>query len=157
MMANTETLWKKGQIAITTDMGEELYTWEVYDEGSSYGINGGRVSKLEVRRNGVVVCNYDREWDLKPKSYAVVQVVNYITNVVYGSTEPSVHKDFIFYLINDWLEVEDEEISALQNKVCEVGVEKLYELYMYSEENICSYDDITELIDNLLGKDGNSR
>ena len=158
---NNESLWKKGQIAITTDAGEELYTWEakVYDEGSKHGINGGRVSKLEVRRDGTIVCNYDRGWDINPKSYAVEQVVNYITNVVYAGSEPSVHRDFVLFLINDWLEAEfdDADVEALQNKVREVGVSRLYELYMYSEESICTYDELTEIINILLERDGYRR
>ena len=151
-------LWKKGQMAITTEFGEELYVWEakVYDEGSKYGINGGRVSKLQVRRDGVVVCNYDRGWDIKPESYAVETVLNYITNVVYGETEPSLHRDYVYFLINDWLEAEfdDEEVESLQELVREVGVSHLYDLYMYSEESICSYDELTDIIKVLLERDG---
>ena len=151
---NNESLWKKGQIAITTEGSEQVYTWEVkvYNEGFKYGINGGRVSKLEVRRDGVVVCNYDRGWDIKPESYAVEQVVNYITNVVYGEGEPSVHRDYFSYLINDWLEAEfnDADTEKLQEMVRELGVSQLYECYMFSDENLCSCDELTEVINNLV-------
>lgn len=37
-----------------------------FDEGSCYGINEGRISKLLLRRNGETVCNYDRGWDVHP-------------------------------------------------------------------------------------------
>ena len=37
-----------------------------YDEGSQFGIEGGRISKLMLKRNGEVVCNYDRGWDIEP-------------------------------------------------------------------------------------------
>lgn len=56
--------WVKGTIG--------TYTFEavVFDEGSSYGIDEGRVSKLwvwgdEGRRNEIFA--YDRGWDRKPK------------------------------------------------------------------------------------------
>lgn len=31
-----------------------------------YGINGGRISKLTLKRDGKIVCNYDRGWDIEP-------------------------------------------------------------------------------------------
>ena len=38
-------------------------------EGSKYGINGGRISKLTLKRNGAVVANYDRGWDVEPADH----------------------------------------------------------------------------------------
>ena len=44
------------------------YQWQakVYDEGSDYGINGGRVSKLWMKdtKSGEVVVEYDRGWSI---------------------------------------------------------------------------------------------
>ena len=37
-----------------------------YDEGSDYGINGGRISKLSIKIDGEWVVNYDRGWDIEP-------------------------------------------------------------------------------------------
>ena len=37
-----------------------------FDEGSEFGIDGGRISKLMLKRNGKIECNYDRGWDVKP-------------------------------------------------------------------------------------------
>lgn len=39
-----------------------------YEEGSRFGIEGGRVSKLTIRRFGEPrdLCNYDRGWDIEP-------------------------------------------------------------------------------------------
>lgn len=42
------------------------YCAKVYDEPSQFGIDGGRVSKLEVRKDGKTILNYDRGWDVKP-------------------------------------------------------------------------------------------
>ncbi|MFA5735478.1 MAG: hypothetical protein WC904_10970 [Proteiniphilum sp.] len=39
----------------------------MYGEGSEYGIDEGRISKLMLKRNGNVVCNYDRGWDIRPR------------------------------------------------------------------------------------------
>jgi len=37
-----------------------------FSEGSEYGINGGRISKLSIKIDGKYVANYDRGWDIKP-------------------------------------------------------------------------------------------
>lgn len=50
------------------------YRIKHFDEESEYGIDGGRISKLELRRNGRVEVNYDRGWDKKPESQEAVEV-----------------------------------------------------------------------------------
>lgn len=42
------------------------YWIKAYDEGSDCGINGGKISKLSIRIDGVRVANYDRGWDVEP-------------------------------------------------------------------------------------------
>lgn len=42
------------------------YWVKAYDEGSDYGINGGRISKLSIKIDGQWVVNYDRGWDIEP-------------------------------------------------------------------------------------------
>lgn len=65
-------MWSEGVIGIPDAKGKEAYTkchyWvKHYDEPSeSYGINGGRISKLMIKVDGKVTCNYDRGWDVKP-------------------------------------------------------------------------------------------
>ena len=46
------------------------YWVKQFDEGSEFGINGGRVSKLTIKNEntGKEVVNYDRGWDIKPKT-----------------------------------------------------------------------------------------
>jgi len=55
------------------------YRWQakVYEEGSEFGINGGRISKLTIwdeekrkksNLSAACIVNYDREWDIKPKT-----------------------------------------------------------------------------------------
>ena len=57
-------MWKKGFLKI----GECVlrYSAKVYDEPSEFGIEEGRISKLEVRNEGKLIINYDRGWDVKP-------------------------------------------------------------------------------------------
>ena len=43
------------------------YLLKAYDEPSEYGINGGKITKLLIERNGVATCNYDRGWSIKPQ------------------------------------------------------------------------------------------
>ena len=57
-------MWKEGNIKVN---GEVFHYWmKQYDEGSKWGIDGGRISKLMLKRNGEIVCNYDRGWDVEP-------------------------------------------------------------------------------------------
>ena len=50
-------MWSKGEI--------NGFRYEVkhYEEGSQYGINEGRVSKLSIRKDGKWLYNYDRGLD----------------------------------------------------------------------------------------------
>ena len=62
-------LWKEGTIGIPVKGGKTKiahYWAKVYDEGSEYGINEGRISKLLITIGGKTVANYDRGWDIKP-------------------------------------------------------------------------------------------
>ena len=62
-------LWKEGSIGIPLkDGGKKIahYWAKVYDEGSEFGIDGGRISKLMITIDKKTVVNYDRGWDIKP-------------------------------------------------------------------------------------------
>ena len=47
-----------------------IYDMKQFDEGSEYGIEGGRISKLFMKseKSGSEVCCYDRGWDRKPRT-----------------------------------------------------------------------------------------
>ena len=36
-----------------------------FDTGSEYGIDGGKISKLEIRKDEKILACYDRGWDIK--------------------------------------------------------------------------------------------
>lgn len=62
-------LWKEETIGIPVKGGKTKiahYWAKVYDEGSEYGINEGRISKLRITIDGETVVNYDRGWDVEP-------------------------------------------------------------------------------------------
>ena len=61
-------MWSEGIIACPTTGGKYKYWVKHYDEGSQFGIDGGKVSKLSIRRLGESrdLCNYDRGWDVEP-------------------------------------------------------------------------------------------
>ena len=62
MTGFNNTLWREGALKV---YNSSFHYWaKVYDEGSEYGIDGGRVSKLIIKRDGETVCNYDRGWDM---------------------------------------------------------------------------------------------
>ena len=55
------------------------YQAKVYDEGSIYGINEGRISKLWMSRDGRTVASYDRGWDIHPDAEAQAAFEKIIT------------------------------------------------------------------------------
>lgn len=63
-------LWHEGTIGIpvTGDKDTKIahYWVKAYDEGSVYGINEGRISKLQIKIDGKTVVSYDRGWDIEP-------------------------------------------------------------------------------------------
>lgn len=57
-------MWKEGTVSVN---GEIFHYWlKQYEEDSEFGINGGRISKLTIKRGGREVYNYDRGEDIAP-------------------------------------------------------------------------------------------
>jgi hypothetical protein len=61
---------------------------KVFNEGSEYGIDQGRVSKLLVRRkmpdgHNIDIINYDRDWDIRPED----DDANLLLNIVLHALE----------------------------------------------------------------------
>ena len=57
-------MWTQGTITIE---GTEYTYWiKHFEEGSIYGIDEGKVSKITLKAGGRIVVNYDRGWDVKP-------------------------------------------------------------------------------------------
>lgn len=54
------TNWTKGSVD-----GYD-FTIKHFENGSDFGIDEGRISKLEIRKNGKILANYDRGWDVEP-------------------------------------------------------------------------------------------
>ena len=51
-------MWKEGSIRVN---GEVFHYWmKQYDKGSEWGIDGGRISKLMLKRDGKIVCSSER-------------------------------------------------------------------------------------------------
>lgn len=57
-------MWKEGSLKVYNSVFH--YWMKQFDEGSEFGIDGGRISKLMLKRNGKIECNYDRVWDVTP-------------------------------------------------------------------------------------------
>lgn len=61
--------WHEGIMGIPMKDGstkKAKYWVKAFAEGSEYGINGGKISKLSIKIDGAWVANYDRGWDIKP-------------------------------------------------------------------------------------------
>ena len=57
-------MWKQGSIKVG---GSTISYWiKSFEEGSQFGIDKGRISKLMLKRDGKVIANYDRGWDIMP-------------------------------------------------------------------------------------------
>ena len=61
-------MWHEGTIGIPKgDKYTIAHYWvKAYEEGSEYGINNGRISKLTIKIAGKITANYDRGWDIEP-------------------------------------------------------------------------------------------
>ena len=62
-------MWTNGVIKI--DKTSVTFSVKHFEEPSEFGIDEGRISKLELRVKGKIVANYDRGWDIKPRDDAV--------------------------------------------------------------------------------------
>jgi hypothetical protein len=72
-------MWKEGTIGIPKEYGGGIahYWAKVYDEGSEFGIDGGRISKLMIKIDGRTVVNYDRGWDIEPDENDMPTMIAY--------------------------------------------------------------------------------
>ena len=57
-------MWKEGSLKVYNSIFH--YWMKVFDAPSQFGIDSGRISKLMLKRNSEIVCNYDRSWDIEP-------------------------------------------------------------------------------------------
>ena len=66
-------MWSEGIIACPATGGKYKYWVKHYEEGSQFGIDGGKISKLTIRKVGESrdLCNYDRGWDVEPDGEVV--------------------------------------------------------------------------------------
>lgn len=66
-------MWHEGTIGVPKGDGKYtvVHYWaKVYDTGSQFGINEGRISKLMLKANGEIIYNYDRGEDIAPQTEA---------------------------------------------------------------------------------------
>ncbi|MDD4688520.1 MAG: hypothetical protein PHE51_02085 [Eubacteriales bacterium] len=64
-------MWKEGTVGIPKKCGgyKVVHYWiKSYEEGSEFGINGGKISKLTLKLDGEIIANYDRGWDIEATS-----------------------------------------------------------------------------------------
>lgn len=74
------SIWNNGGIWYNDRYEEDGHAirWSVlvFEEGSEYGIDGGRISKLWISIDGKWAANYDRGWDVRPKSALAKSIYN---------------------------------------------------------------------------------
>lgn len=62
-------MWHEGTIGIPVKDGSMKaahYLVKAFEEGSRFGINGGRISKMMIKIDEKVTLNYDRGWEVEP-------------------------------------------------------------------------------------------
>ena len=76
-------MWEKGSLLID---GTVVKYWvKHYDEPSeAYGLEGSRISKMELRINGKVTFNYDRGLDIEPPEDEITQTAYMVLLKKYG-------------------------------------------------------------------------
>jgi len=71
-------MWSQGTIWAENGKAGYDYWVKHYEEGSEvYGIDGGRISKLEIRRHGEnkTLVSYERDWDIEVPDSDEIQAV----------------------------------------------------------------------------------
>jgi hypothetical protein len=71
------TQWIDGKI--TTMKGYEFQA-KMFDAPSKHAIDGGKISKLDVRKDGELVMRYDRGWDKGPQTSEQKEALQRIRN-----------------------------------------------------------------------------
>lgn len=57
-------MWSQGTIKTQNSI---IHYWvKHFEEGSVFGIEEGRISKLMLKRDNRIIANYDRGWDVEP-------------------------------------------------------------------------------------------
>ena len=59
-------MWRKGEI------GGFDYFIKQYEKGSTYGIDEGRISKMQILKDSKIIVNYDRGWEVEPREPMVI-------------------------------------------------------------------------------------
>ena len=63
-------MWSEGIISGLITGNKYKYWVKHFEEGSQFGIDGGRISKLTIRKLNEArdLCSYDRGWDTEPQT-----------------------------------------------------------------------------------------
>ena len=69
-------MWTNGVIKI--EKTSVTFCVKHFEEPSEFGIDEGRISKLELRVKGKIVANYDRGWDIQPTDDTVQKALQYV-------------------------------------------------------------------------------
>ena len=72
-----QSLWIDGKI---TSMKGYEFKARLFDEPSNLGIDGGKISRLDVRKDGELVMRYDQGWAVDPKTPEQKEALHRIRN-----------------------------------------------------------------------------
>ena len=66
-------MWNEGKIK----SGKNTYEYWVKtceEPSATFGLNGSRIIKMMLKRDGKVMMSYERGWDIEPKDYDTQKV-----------------------------------------------------------------------------------
>lgn len=85
------TKFEKGDNWVSGYCGEYIFESKLFDESSVFGIDSGRVSKLNIRKDGNrffdCIVNYDRGWDIEPKTKEEIEVFEEVMYLLENSSK----------------------------------------------------------------------
>jgi len=86
-----QDLWIKGRIVT---MPGYTFAAKLYDKPSEHGIENGKISKLQILKDGKQVASYDRGWDQPPRNAEQKEAVQRIRNGLDDAPEKKPFKGF---------------------------------------------------------------
>jgi hypothetical protein len=147
--------WVQGTIN-----GGYKFEAKMFDNGSEFGINKGRVSKLGISQNGKTLVNYDRGWDVKPQTPEVKAVCESVLaklNALGKEADIGKQKDLLGKIADNKQKVNhnrvfDVTITETLRMTVEIEAASREEAEQIASDNWRSSDYILDA-DNFVGVD----
>ena len=72
-------MWTEGTFKINNR--EYKYFIKKYETSSRYGVQRGKISKLDIKYKGKIIFSYDRGWSIKSTDKKHLPALDYVLNL----------------------------------------------------------------------------